>query len=286
MNKQKIEFFAWPDSGSIKIDAGLERHTQLSEFYQTGDEEKIVDNWDSQLKTGKFSYSAMVGSLWNVRKDNGVVIASYLPTKYHVYNAVACPHKSSKSLSNKLRELMRVSSIGGVILTLDDKVLVQRRSTNVFAGGLLDSGVAGFSKVDEECRLNFDSAVFEKLERELDIFPKDVSLLCQTSLHSSMGHDYSGMIGYLIKVNMEFEKIKDKLNEKYIDNILPTSINQIPEFLFEHYVKREDMIGDGCALLLSILEPNAFMTTVQELKRRGKNIDFGILQEGKFVPTG
>ncbi|MEK6850239.1 MAG: hypothetical protein AABX85_01550 [Nanoarchaeota archaeon] len=285
MNKQKIEFFAWPnDKGITRIDAGLIRHTRLEEFYDDNDTEKIDSNWQAQLAAGNFRNLPM-GSLWNTRQENSRIVASYLPTEYKVYNAVAFPHNSNNPPSYRLRSLMRISSVGGVIFTSDDKILMQKRAEGVTAAGLIDSVVAGFCVSNDKNKLDFDCAIKEKLKREAVIDQKEVSSLEQRSLFSSIGYDFSGMIGYLVKTTLSSQEIALRANKKYIGSIYALKKNEIFDFIARHYIKEQDMTGDGCAVLLSCLEQSEFEDVVEEIKSRGAKIQFGQLSEGKFIPN-
>lgn len=286
MNKRRIEFFAWPnDKEGVKIDAGLIRHTRLEEFYEDGDIGKIDSNWQAQLMTGNFRNSLPMGSLWNAIQEKNRTIASYLPTDYKVYNAVAFPHHSSIPLSDRLRSLMRVSAVGGVILTSDDKILMQRRAEGVTAAGMIDSGVAGFCTSNDENGLDFNSAIKEKLKREVALEKKELISLEQRALFSSRGYDFSGMVAYLIRTTLPSEEVVRRANKKYVGNIYALKKDEILNFVTTHYIEKQDMLEDGCAALLSCLEQFEFEDTVKKIKNHDADIQFGQLSKGRFIPN-
>lgn len=283
--KNRIEFFVWPNdcSGEINIQTEILENPKMKNFYGLGDSSRIEANWAAQLKTGKFAHSQILGSLWNTSIKNGKTVASYLPMEYKIYNAAIFPHSESEAVSHKLRNIIRVSSVGGIVSTKDNFFLLQKRGGKVSGGaGLIDSGAAGFCPVNKALQLDFDGAMKEKLERELGIRDKEILSLKQTALFSSLGYEFTGMISYLVKVRMNLEDIKRRINPEYVKEIIGLKEEDISNFIIEHYCVKKDLINDGCASLLSAFDFSRFEFTVKEIQSRGRKIHFGKLSDGIF----
>jgi len=282
-SRSNIEFFAWRDKQETQIDTSVVQSPVLSDFYGDGDRERIERNWKTQLENG-FKFSNSVGSLYSTRRENGKVAGIYLPTEYLVYNAVAFPHSESEVLSEDFRKRMRVSSVGGVVITADEKTLVQKRAEGMSAAGLYDSAAAGFCPLNTEGQLDFNAAVREKLKRELKVEEEHIGSLHRTGLWSSMGYDFSGMVGYVVSVNLTFEQIVAGMNQKYVGGMHGLEKKDVPGFIMDHYTGTRDLISDGCASLLCSLDRDSFDGLVKEINERGRNIAKGTLLKGQFIP--
>ncbi len=257
----------------LKIEYSWEN--SLSELFNAKDLNLINHIWEH---TGNsLSESREYATLWDTKE--GVLI--YHKTSYKEYFGVT----RAKSLGFKIRpglySQMRISSVGAALFTKDNKVCLQRRQEGLLAAGYLDSSAAGLCKVQDQ-KLDFEGAIREKLSRELRINNKSIKSIIQSGAHSSS--DYcSGMITYVVHTNLSFNEIKKQTNKEYVSEIIDVNLEDLPEFIINHYIKKEDLIGDGCATLLRSLEEPVFKSTVQEINKTSSRILLGTLTQGKFI---
>ncbi len=116
------------------------------------DKQKIADYW---VENHKPWTSYTLGTLIKANHSGAI----WAPTEYAIYRAAADPTDLSLKLDPSLYREHRVSSVGIAIYT-HQGVIVQRRPKGLTAGGLFDSGVAGFAIVKDENHLDVPSNLF------------------------------------------------------------------------------------------------------------------------------
>ncbi len=180
----------------------------------------------------------------------------------------------------ELYELARASGVSAILKTKDNIIAVQRRSNRVFAAGKLDSSASGMCSVTGT-ELNFRESILEKINIELNLPLRDIVNLSLTGVHRSMNYA-SIQVTYKFETSKTFKEIARRANGDYITELIGVPEKNLPQFILDTYISSE-LIGDGCASLLSYLNANDLNVTVKELIKRGKIIRFGELVEGKFI---
>lgn len=208
----------------------------------------------------------------------------YDRTSYSTYRGIVdlqlhtAPHSAASRL--------RVSSVGVAVRTSDKKIVVQQRPEGLTAGGKYDSSAAGFCIVKDGV-LDFDSAAYEKLERELGI-DKRTALLRTIGVHTA--EDFcSGMVSYYASIPLSFAALQEKANPAFVSGLEGVPVQDLASFVIETYCA-DQLIGDGCATFLAALQalspeyvsPNAFYDTVTAIRKRRRGIEFGAVREGVF----
>ncbi len=116
------------------------------------DKQNIADYW---VKNHKSWTSYTLGTLIKASPSGAI----WVPTEYAIYRVAADPTDILLELDSSLYREHRVSSVGIAIYT-PQGVIVQRRPKGLTAGGLFDSGVAGFAIVKDENSLDVPSNLF------------------------------------------------------------------------------------------------------------------------------
>lgn len=91
------------------------------------------------------------------------------------------------------------------------------------------------------------------------------------------------MVDFGLTVNLEFGKMKERANQKYLQDLQAVPEQDLPEYIVKHFLEAQDLIADGCANLLSSLPPDVFLDTVKRINKKEKLISFGHLMNGIFI---
>lgn len=256
---------------------------EFLEIFGKKDYEEIERIWEKLKKergNAIFSRPNRLGSLYDTQ--NGIF--SYKPTDFKTYLAATNSY-ADKLLSQAVYNNMRISSVGGVVRLADGNIFVHRRSKKVtHVKDYIDSSVAGLAAIDSIGNINFKAAILEKLERELKIVQSEIKSLRVSAVHESHNSDFSGMCDFVIDTELEAKEVNERVDKEYFGEYFIVPSVKLPEFIIDHFLIQQDMSGDGCATLLASLEHKIFLETVNRLRKAGKRIEFGQLENGIFVP--
>ncbi len=243
----------------------------------------FIDSLWADWKNAKgdliFSSPGNLGTLFDIRGS----LFLYQPTEFKVYLATSSSYPQ-KSLSPLIYDSLRTSVVGAAVFTADEKIFIQRRpETATHAPGFLDSSVAGFCHPSPDGKLSFLDALLEKLSRELHIREEEIASIALTGAHSSPYPDFSGSFAFKVSTSLESGSLKERINHYYIASHDFISPQELPGFILRHYALSQDMIGEGCAVLLSSLEYPLFQETVRRINKYERKIVFGTLKKGTFI---
>ncbi len=248
-----------------------------------GDRTAIDTIWKNlQSERGARVYSKP-GGLGTLHSCRGNILV-YLPTEFKAYLATTVT-SDARTLSGELYEQMRISAVGAAVRLVDSSVFVHRRSSYVtHVPNMIDSSVGGFAHVNERGVPDFERALSEKLSRELHISPDEIRRVTLTSVHSSREPDFSGMCDFVVETSVTRADLERRIDRAYFAEHFIVEPNEIPSFILEHYVRKRDMVPEGCATLLSSLEYPLFLETVDLLRHHDARISFGNIINGSFFP--
>ena len=217
-----------------------------------------------------------MGTLWETTDG----LFEYLPTSFREYYAMERAQRENPSELRNLVRTFRVSSVGAAVETADGKIVVQRRASDLpVAPRLLDSSAAGLCAARYD-RLHFEDVIRDKLREELGIMADDIAQLALTGVHSAT--DYlSGMFAYRATTTLPFTEIVHRHDRGRVAVLSSVSTENLGDFILDRY-SSDDLVGDGCATFLAALLASDFLGVVEELRRRGKDIQFGQVKDGQF----
>jgi hypothetical protein len=236
------------------------------------DPEKIQKNWESRT-TGNpdlFSDPKARGNMVTA-SPSGVIFQF---TDYAAYSAVV--HTAAMS-ANAYRD-MRIASIGAVVQLSTGKYVATKREGATHANNMGSASCAGVADI-KEGKPDFEAALYKRLEEVLGIKRERVEEVGIVSVHSAGRPDFSGMIGYHVKVDAKAADLKRNGAKKLLRP------DEISEFVIEHFGVNKDMNADGAMCLMNALGTEEFEETVLSLKARSntkRDIVHGRLYDGDF----
>ncbi len=262
-----------PGNATINYDPSIDFANRLTD----ADKRLIESNWARIKKANSSLWPGELGTL--IDSENGNL--RYGRTSYDVWRA-AHDMLGQDTLSQILYNELRVSSVGIVVMTRDEKILVLEKPTGFPAEGKLDSSANGFCEV-KNGKLDFDAAAREKLERELGMASGDIRKLGLRGVHSASDY-YSGMLAYYAETSLTFDQVNRRANPKYVHKLHGIGRSDLADYVSEKYAAGE-LIGDGAATLLGVLDKKEFFGAIEKIKSRGGKIRFGKLSNGNFVES-
>ncbi len=280
---RKLQIFYHPerpvDGSALEAVIGGEDFSENFDEHDRGLIDSLWEDWRDAKGDLIFSSPGNLGTLFDIRGNCFI----YQPTEFKVYLAAASSYLR-KSLSQFIYDSLRTSVVGATVFTADNKLFIQRRPTTAtHAPGFLDSSVAGFCHPIQDGKLPLLDALLEKISRELHIYEKEIEDIALTGAHSSPYPDFSGSFAFKVSTSLESGALKERINHHYIASHYFISPQELPEFILRHYALFKDMIGEGCAVLLSSLEYPAFQNTVERINAYERKIAFGTLKKGTFI---
>jgi len=234
------------------------------------DTARIQRHWQKQSANPKiYSTPNSLATLFDSSATNCV----FRPTDYKTVSAVY----RDRNLTEMLRKQMRIASVSGTVILKDGYIPVQRRAEDLLiAPGMLDSSFAGLVQISNGW-LNHKKVAYGKLENELGIPDKTVKKMELRGMHSSE-RELTAMFDYRIRVSMKRSDLS--INKDLVSEVIFVRENDLPDFVFRHYMKKRDMIGDGVGTLSSSLSKDEFFALV---KRMEGVIEKGYIDENEFV---
>lgn len=245
---------------------------------QETDMDIIKDNWEEVIKLNSRVFSLPNGLVTLYDTTNGL---EYRYTDFMQYVTI-CRTSKSRNLSKSSYENMRVGAIGCALDLADGTVFVHKRSEKAtHAASLWDSSFAGLLQVKNES-VSLEEAIYEKLDNELNLKPHEITLRGVTGVHSSASPDFSGTITLAATTKLGTQEFKKRIVPGAYSDYEFVPINQLPSFIVDHYVERGDLLGDGTATLLGMLDKLEFHNTVSKINRNFPAIVLGELRKGVF----
>lgn len=279
-----IRFFFKPQKpvpyARVKVEVAGQDFSELL----TEKDRKIASKEWAALKSRKghraYSRRGGVGSLHATSAGE----FTFRPTEFLVSSSAYLTYPR-RTMSAKVYDRMRVSAVACMVALCDGRFVVQKRSGNVTLGeGLLDSSAAGYAKIGRGKTIDFEAAAFEKLWRELGISRKMVGSIELAAVHSS-SVDCSGTFDFIVKTGLASEQVLAAANPQYVGGLEFVRPEDLPRFIFSHFVEKNDIVPEGCAAMLACLPHAQFLAECASLSRAGKKILFGALHAGEFVPA-
>lgn len=281
--KERIEFF-YKSKTPVDVSSLIINiyDKDFSEIIKATDNPIIEEVWQRlrQERGDKiFSKPRSLGTLYDARGN----VLTFRPTEFKVYITTTLSYEQ-RSLSQQIYDSMRVGAVGVCVRTVDGFTFVHRRSAHVtHARNLIDSSVAGFVPINQSGKLDFSNAVYEKLKRELKINPEEVKSLRLTAVHHAYEPDFSGMCDFIVETNLEKGNLERRIDLTAFAEHFFVPQQDLLRFIIDHYVAKQDMVPDGCATLLSSLDHQTSLELIEQLKKLGKSIKFGNLENNVFV---
>lgn len=284
--KQTIQYFYKPEQPVVPtFIRGVVQDADLEPLLTDVDRTALELEWASLTQThpGIFSKPKGLGSLYDT---SSLPVLFYRSTDFKTYVSTSRRADYGTPLSDNIQNTMRVSAVGCAVTLADGSVLVHRRPNNAtHVPDKYDAGVAGLVHVQPGNTLDFVQALQTKFARELKIDPSYLTTLQLLSVHSGSAPDFSGMVDFRIHLPLTFGEIKEKANPKYLQDMLTVPEKELPDYLIKSFIATDDLIADGCAVLLSSLPYQIFLETVQRLNGLERRVFFGTLNKGVFEPS-
>jgi len=277
-----LRFYFVPEK---PVDYGEVNVKLEGDFYEDisdEDKKKIDKKWKEikeELGSKVYSSPGSLGVLWGAKNKDFV----YKGADFKL-NAVVAKTYEKRIVSDFIYRKTLVPVVGCALKLKSGEFIIQKRSKEMwFVPNVLDSSVAGYVNPTSS-GLDFQEALYEKLERELGVNRAEVKDLRLTNVHSSRG-DHSAAFSFVASCDLTREDILKGLNEKYVSDVEFVHEKDVKEFIIERYGKKGDLIGEGAAVLLTTLKNSDFLEAVSVLKKLGKSIEFGSVISGDFVIT-
>ncbi len=285
--QQTIQYFYKPwQPVSTTFVRGYVLHADLETLLTDADRTAVKLEWASLEKThpGIFSKPKGLGSLYEVLNDaDSLPVLLYRSTDFKTYISTSRLADRGTPLPGPIQNAMRISAVGCAVKLVDGSVLIHRRPSNAtHVPDKYDAGVAGLAHVQPDHTLNFVQAVHAKFARELNIDPSYLDSLRLISVHSGSAPDFSGMVDFEVHLPLTFGQIKERANPAYLQDMVTVPKKHLPDYLIRNFVASDDLIADGCAVLLSSLSHQTFLKTVERLNSLGRRVSFGTLNKGVF----
>lgn len=280
----RIQFYFKPDT-PVSYDTLKTRVSEedFSRFFSRTDKTEIDSIWND-LKKQKvdkvFSQPRGLGCLCDTQ-DN---IFTFGYTDFKTYIATT-RSSGARTLSQGVYDNMRASAVGGLVRLSDGNVFIHRRSKNAtHVAGIIDSSIGGLCQI-KNAHLDFKATLTEKLKRELNVNEDEIESLYLTAVHSSSQPDFSGMVDFIITLPYNREQLEKKFDSSQFEETFFIPYKDLPDFIVSNFTSSSpQMVGDGCATLLSGLENEVFKDTVGKIQSRERLIQFGSLNQGEFIP--
>ncbi len=281
--RSEIEFYYKPEKPMpLSSLAAKVTENDFSQLFTDNDRNIIERIWKENIlkkNPQSFSKPRSLATLHSALEKNFV----YYGTEFKEYIAVSATSRE-RTLSDVVYQNMRVAAVGATLELNDGSIFVHRRSYNAtHVAGIVDASCAGLCFVKENALLDPESDILKKCERELGLKRDEVQILGVTGIHSSYAPDFSCVVDVALKSNIAPADLEARA--KHVDFAEKWYIRkeELPEFVYEHFIEKKDMVGDGAAILLSCLEYSVFKENVERLRKAGKDIQFGQLKNGKFT---
>lgn len=282
MNRSDLEFFYRTITpkplDEIRINILKE---DFSSVFNEKDKKIIENFWKEKiLKINPKSFSKPNGLATLFDTSNGNY--SFKTTEFKDYVAVSRTSKK-RNLTLQAYERMRVAAVGAYLITSDGSIFVHKRSKKAtHAPDLYDSSCAGLC-ILERGEISLERLIYEKIQRELGLGKNEFILRGLVGIHSSKGSDYSGMFDISLETNLNSKELTKRIRDKPFENYRFVKREKLANFIIKHCGAMMDMAGDGAGTLCGALNEEEFIYVIEKLKKLGKRINFGRLEEGEFV---
>ena len=284
--RHEIEFYYRPEK-PVPF-SSLTAHLLEEDFssLKTEHDVQLIENrWNGIVeaaeRNGKKVFSKPRG-LAMLFDTQGTTLA-YKTTEYKDYNSVSTT-SNEKSLSPRLYETMRVAAVGATLELGDGSIFIHRRSYQAtHVAGVIDSSCAGLCFV-RDGKINPEQDLLQKLEKELGLKREEVEIKGIVGIHSAYAPDFSGLIDVALKTPLMPGDLAVRTKDIDFPERLYVLKEDLPDFVYHHYIEDKDMVGDGAAILLSCLDEKKFRESIEKMQRAGKDISFGNLVQGTFSP--
>lgn len=187
---------------------------------------------------------------------------------------------------------MRVACIGATIISKDGYLALGYRDDKMtHVPNTYDATIAGLALRGKDGDLDLKKSLNEKLKREFGLEMNDRKVLSvkYTGLHSSRHADYTAMFTFVIHVDMNAKEYIEHLDRVSRDkNFIIVHISALPnliEKLFGANLERNLPCLDGAMTLAKSLSHEKFLEVINRLRKCRKDIQFGELINGKFIPS-
>ncbi len=178
---------------------------------------------------------------------------------------------------------MRVSSVGGVVQSIDGYTIIHKRPKDAtHVPDVYDASIAGLAHINNN-EIDFQFYLKKKFP-ELEINSSEVNYIKATGLHSTKAPDFSGMYTFLVQTNLELGLLAEKARNSFKNRFIIIPPGALPDFIVDNYKDSEISCLDGGVTLASSLPHQEFLETIDRWKRKGTTIEFGQLKEGIFIP--
>ena len=161
-------------------------------FFTEGDRSEVERIWQdvvAERGDSVFSEPKTRGTLYDTTRES----STFRTTDFKTYLAVTQSHKE-RTLSEGVYRNMRVSAVGGALVTQDGKVFIHKRSKNAtHVPNAWDSSVAGRADVDG-ATIDFEKTIYGALRRELKIVQAEINQVRITGLHTAHDPDFRTII--------------------------------------------------------------------------------------------
>ena len=166
---------------------------------------------------------------------------------------------------------MRIASINALVLTRDNKIFVQRRSTtSTHAPGLLDASIGGLCHIEQGSLFPLKT-VMQRLEKELTLAPQDIETIRLASVHLCPPPLGSCMFDFIVTVAMDSTTLRKKVaksgNTGLFTEFFFIDFATVSDFIISHALFHKDITFDAVATYLSILSQKEYPKVVALLAK-------------------
>lgn len=219
-------------------------------------------------------------NLVEANRDGPTFIFEYV--EYKEYQGVTnTGSREPRPLRSELYDQMRIGAVGAALIFPDDTVLVHRRSHSAtHVAGIFDSSTAGVLPVDAQ-EIYLERGLYEKLSKELNMSPSEVTLEGVSGVHSAGNPDFSGLVTVVLRSHLTREEVNLRIKPGTFSGVRYVPRKELADFVVDRY-SANDMNHDGAMTLLSSLPYIEWKEGVQRLQKAGKRIAKGYLTEGMF----
>lgn len=251
------------------------RKDSFSQTIPAKDQETIDNVWEQLLVKNPKMFSKP-GSLATILANKGTNFRCG-STEFREYVAVSRTG-IERTLNPKLYDQMRVLAVSAYLKIADGTILVHRRSeTATHVPNILDASCGGLCKVEYgTVKPVFD--LREKMQRELGLYPGEVTVLGVTNVHSCADPDYSGTISFALETTQPREEICERIPKSVFKEYEFVPARDLPDYIIYHYIEKRDMSSEGAATLIGALETTAFDHVLSRINDSGKTVSFIELQ--------
>ena len=307
---QKIIFYKHSPEKPLSFKITLNKENKTGLFKETGYDQSnlerdVADDYSIQknrlFRMKRKSYKSIfeAGTLLSqeYNKKSNSLLLNFGLTDYSVYSAIAFPfNKDEIKISEHLKNKMKISSVGGIVITKDNYVFMQIRPEELISNGTIDSTASGVCYVKKALRLSsglldaqeavklldikknsldFISSMKEKIDRELNGLKGYKLQPC--AFFSSLGGEnvinkkiggvftgcYSAMMSFKIIINKNKEDFLKTLG-KTESKLISIHMKDIEKFILKH---QTSFCADGLSALISILDQERFNKIVSIINK-------------------